>query len=186
MADDIKFHIEGLEVILGKMAEVKSDVRLKGGRSALRKAATVALEAARQNASRIDDPLTAQKIKDNLALRFSSRRFRQNGDLMFRVGVLGGARSTGKSALKSAGSRRRKGVTSLADLGELEGAGAGNPGGDTYYWRFLEFGTSHASAQPFLRPALQNNVGPVIDAFVSEYDKALSRAIKRANKAKKA
>lgn len=185
MTDNIKFNIAGLEEVLGKMAELKADIRLKGGRAALRKATTVAMEAAKANAERIDDPQTAQNIKANIALRFSNRRFKRNGDLMFRVGVLGGARSTGKSALKSAARRRRQGVASLADLGEIEGAGAGNPGGDTFHWRFIELGTSRAAAQPFLRPALKQNITPVIDTFASEYDKALGRAIKRAKKAAK-
>lgn len=42
---------------------------------------------------------------------------------MMRVGILGGARDMGK-------------------YGEFKGAGKDNPGGDTFYWRFREFGTS--------------------------------------------
>ncbi len=29
-------------------------------------------------------------------------------------------------------------------------------GGDTFYWRFVEFGTSHSRAQPFMRPAFES------------------------------
>ncbi|WP_217629295.1 HK97-gp10 family putative phage morphogenesis protein [Halomonas taeanensis] len=59
---------------------------------------------------------------------------------------------------------------------------AKNPGGDTYYWRFLEFGTEHMAAQPFMRPGMDESVAPATDEFVTQFDKAIVRAIRRANK----
>lgn len=183
MADEIKFGITGLESVLGKMQEVQHDVKRRGGRTALRKAAQLVAEAAQQNARRLDDPETANQIAENIALRWSSRTFKRTGNLAFRVGVLGGARSTSKAALKSAQQRRRAGTASLASMGEIAGAGKQNPGGDTFYWRFHEFGTSQLPARPFLRPALENNISRATDEFVRQYDRALGRAIARAKKA---
>lgn len=37
-----------------------------------------------------------------------------------------------------------------------------------WYWRLLEFGTEKMKAQPFLRPALENNVQAVSDKFIAE------------------
>lgn len=164
MADGIEANIEGMDVLLGKLHEVTVDIRHKGGRFALRKAAQVVREAAKDNARRLDDPETANKIADNIVERWSGRRFKRTGDLMFRVGVLGGARGH------------------AAASGEVKGKGKDNPGGDTFYWRFVEFGTEQAPAQPFMRPAIERNVQKATDEFVRQYDKALTRALKRAKK----
>ena len=44
MADGVEFSILGLEGLLGKLATVSVDVRHKGGRAALRKAAQVVVQ----------------------------------------------------------------------------------------------------------------------------------------------
>jgi HK97 gp10 family phage protein len=49
-----------------------------------------------------------------------------------------------------------------------------------FYWRFLEFGTSKMRARPFMRPALQENVGRATDVAVGELNKALDRLAKKA------
>lgn len=41
------------------------------------------------------------------------------------------------------------------------------PGGKTYWWFYLELGTEHAAAHPFLRPALWNNRVEVFKEFIS-------------------
>ncbi|MFW1969734.1 HK97-gp10 family putative phage morphogenesis protein, partial [Acinetobacter guillouiae] len=51
-------------------------------------------------------------------------------------------------------------------------------GGNTTYWRYLEFGAATTPPVPFMRPALANNIQPVTDKFVQmlndEIDKALA------------
>lgn len=79
---------------------------------------------------------------------------------MFRVGVLGGARNyeaygefkTGKSA-------------------------SANPGGDTFYWRFVEFGTERTAAKPFLRPAMEASIAPATEVFIQTYWKEIDKAV---------
>lgn len=165
MADNLNFELEGLDSILGKFQEIEQDVKKRGGRFALRKAAQVVRDQARRNAEALDDPLTSNSIAENIVERWSSRRFKRTGDLGFRIGVLGGA------------------MGAATAVGELTGSGKNNPGGDTFYWRFLEFGTQDIPARPFMRRALSDNITKATSEFVNQYDKALDRAIRRARKA---
>lgn len=45
------------------------------------------------------------------------------------------------------------------------------------YWRLLEFGTSEMAAQPFMRPALSDNVQKVTDTFVAALEPAIDKQI---------
>jgi HK97 gp10 family phage protein len=156
---DVSFKITGLDSLLGKLENLKYETKKKGGRFALRKAAQLVRDAAKQNAQGLDDPETGRAISDNIADRWNSRLNKQTGDLGFRVGVLQGARLPKPGAQVS------------------EGQGAPTP-----HWRLLEFGTEKMVARPFMRPALANNIGAATDTFVREYEKAIDRAIKRAKK----
>lgn len=164
MADGVSYELEGIEALLGKLDSVTEDVKYKGGRFALRKAAQKMRDQAKQNAERVDDPESPTRIADNIVERWSNRRFKKTGDLMFRVGVLGGAKRPATA------------------VGEIQGAGSGNPGGDTYYWRYLEFGTAKMAAQPFMRPAQDQAGQAIVSEFSRQYSKAVDRAIKRAKK----
>lgn len=174
MMADIEFKIEGLGPLLGKLEAVTYDVKRKGGRSALRKAAQLIAKAAQQNASIFDDPETKQSIAANIAIRWDGKRFKRNGDLGFRVGVLGGAQEYANT----------KDNVRAGRVGEshANGGSSKNPGGDTWYWRLLEFGTSKMQAKPFMRRALADNVDAATSAFVAAYSKAIDSAIKRAAK----
>ena len=157
MADSIGFALEGIDSLVGKLEAISYDMKRKGGRSALRKAAQVVANKAKEGAERLDDPETGRSIAANIALRWNGRLFKLSGDLGFRVGVLHGA------VLKSGG-----------DLS------ANSP---TPHWRLLEFGTAKMAAQPFMRKALADSISEVTSTFITEYEKAIDRAIKRAAKA---
>src|SRR5690554_4628623 len=135
MVDEIQFSILGLDSLTSKFNEISYDLRRRGGRSSLRRAANVVVEAAKQNAARLDDPSSGRRIADNVALRWNGRLFKYTGDLGFRVGVLHGARISKK------------------------GNPDDGPGGPTPHWRLLEFGTQtefgtqKTRAQPFMRRA---------------------------------
>ena len=154
---DVSIEMTGLDAVLAKLKEVEHDVRYKGGRYALRKAANVVRDTIIEGAKQLDDPSTQEEIAKNVAIRWSGKQFRTTGDLAFRVGLLGGAR-------------------------QQEQKGKPAPGGHTFYWRFLEFGTEKMPARPFVRTALSENVAKATQTFVAEYSKALDRAIKRAKK----
>lgn len=157
--------MEGVEALSKRLEGLKYDVSKKGGRFALRKAAQVVRDAARQNALRLDDAKTSEVIAKNIQEKWNGRLNKTTGNLGFRIGVLGGARdysaygelTTGKSA-------------------------SGNPGGDTFYWRFVEFGTQKVRARPFMRPAIENNSQKATDTFIVEFGRALDRALRKAPK----
>lgn len=156
MADGVEFSILGLDGLLGKLSAVSVDVRHKGGRAALRKAAQVVVRKAKEGAERIDDKATGRSISDNIALRWNGRLFKRTGDLGFRIGVLHGA--------------------VLKDGGDL------STNAPTPHWRLIEFGTEKMPAAPFMRPALADSISEVTNTFVTEYEKVIDRAIRRAAK----
>ncbi|MGP9696221.1 HK97-gp10 family putative phage morphogenesis protein [Halomonas sp. AOP27-A1-34] len=161
MTDPAALNVDGLEPLLARMDNISFDLRKKGGRFAMRKAANLIRDKARDNAAGVDDPATPAEIFKNVVVRFSPKDFKRNGDLVFRVGVLGGA--SGYAAAS----------------GEVKGKGKNNPGGDTFYWRFLEFGTINAPAQPFMRRALSENIQAATDEFITQYNRSLDRALRK-------
>lgn len=181
MAERVQVSLKGVGELNAKLQRLAKDMQFKGGRSALRAGALVVAAQLRANAATIDDPQTAEQISKNVAVRFSPKTFRENGNLKFRVGILGGARAPegSKQARATERRRNRRGNASLEDLGEIAGKGSGNPGGDTFHWRFVEFGTQKAAAQPFMRQALPQSAQQATDAFTSSLDKVIDRAIKK-------
>lgn len=166
-----EFELKGLETVQARMRGLSSDLQKKGVRSALRKAANEIKKKAVENAARVNDPLTKEDISKNIAVRFNARQSRQTGDVVFRVGVLGGAK---QYADNKKNVRTRRAGTSYKTDGDK-----GNPGGDTWYWRFLEFGTQKMQAQPILRPALINNTELAASTFVQELDRQITKALEK-------
>lgn len=154
MAD---FELQGVDALVAKLDSVSKEIRFKGGRFGLRKAANLVAAAAKEGAAQFDDAETGRSIAENVAVRFSNRTFKRTGDLLFRVGVLGGASIKGSN----------------------EDGGLKSP---TPHWRLLEFGTEKMRAQPFMRPALSENISACIETFAAETNKSIDRAIKRAGK----
>lgn len=157
--DGLEYSLIGLDSLQAKLDSVTYDMKRRGGRFALRKAAQVLKRQIQQNAQRLDDPETAANIAANVAERWSGRTFKRTGNLAFKVGIMGGA---GGSKPASAFS--------------------GLPGGDTRHWRQLEFGNERMRAQPFMRPSIDQAAGEITNEFVVQYEKALVRAIRRASR----
>lgn len=151
MADDIEFSLVGIDSLIGKLETVTKDLKKKGGRAALRKAAAVVVKEARQNAKRLDDPETGRSIAKNIAARWNGRVFKKTGDIAFRIGVLHGA------VLKDHPDKSKNAPTP--------------------HWRLLEFGTEKMPAHPFLRPAIDSTMDKVVNTFLTEYEKALDKAL---------
>jgi HK97 gp10 family phage protein len=165
MADDFALH--GVEGVLNRLRSMPEKLQKKGLRAAIRKGANLVRKAAQTNAKQIDDPLTAESISKNIAVQFSSRASKREGGIVFRVGVRGGARQYAATR-----ANRRAGR-----VGQIykTGGDKGNPGGDTWYWRFVELGTSRTRAQPFLQPALANNVESVTSVVVNELNSQIDK-----------
>ena len=156
MVDKVSFKLTGLENLKKKFEVVSNDVKFKGGRAALRKAARFIVNDIKKRAESFDDPTTVRSIKDNADLRWDNRYAKRTGDLAFRIGILGGANTRGK----------------LTDAKKAP----------TPYWRHIELGTENRPAHPFVRPALSENKSAVTNIFITEYEKALDKAIAKAGK----
>lgn len=166
-----EFNITGLDDLLKKFDNIQQQTKFKGGRFAMRKAANVVSDAVKEEAKQLDDPESRERIHANVAVRFSTRVFKRTGNLMFRVGIMGGAAQYSDTA----DNRRKRRVGNEY----ATGGSSKNPGGDTWYWRLIEFGTEKVSARPFMRPAIEKNTQKATDTFVQQFGKAIDRAIKR-------
>lgn len=159
MSNFIEFSITGADALAETLKSVSYEMKMKSGRFALRKAAEVIAEKVRENALRVDDPATPEAIHLNVEARWNGRRYKATGDLAFRIGIMGGA-----------GGNRA--ATELAS----------NPGGDTRHWRYLEFGTEKMQPQPFFRQALTEAANPATRELITQLQKSIDRALKRAGK----
>ena len=158
----IEAKMKGFDDLLKNIEIMKTEAGLKGARTAGRKAAIVIRDAAISNAQQIDDPQTSEDISKNIVVQVG-KSFKHTGDVTFRVGVMGGAK------------------TFKEKLGKKDKQ---NPGGNTSYWRHIELGTSKVSARPFMLPALRDNIGKATQVFIDEYDKILERTAAKLKKAK--
>lgn len=154
-----EFDLQGMTSMLAKFDAIKQEVKYKSGRASLRKTANFIAGKAKEGARTFDDPETGRSIADNIAVRWNGKLFKATGDLGFRVGVLGGAK--------------------LSNGGDLS-AKAPTP-----HWRLKEYGTEKMPAQPFMRPAIENNVREAITVFAKAMEKSLDAAIRKANRAAK-
>lgn len=175
MSDTITTRLTGFEEIKRKMRQLADDKKLTNAtKRAMRKAMKPVVESAKQNAQAIDDPETREDIAKNIMYK-QGRTRQQSNYVLGRVGVAGGASSNDKSKEIIIKEKRKRGEPKQ-EIGENQIALSG---GDTRHWRYIEFGTEHVPAVPFMRPALENNREKVVDEFrtamSAELDKELSR-----------
>lgn len=142
--------IKGADEIIKKLERLANAGKLKASRTALLQSANVVKKSAVTKAKAIDDPTTANDISKNITAQFDRRSFRRSGDVKYRIGVAGGAKEGGN----------------------------GGKGGDTFYWRFPEFGTRYIPAQPFLRPAIDENKEAAVDKFAEVMKKQIDKEVK--------
>lgn len=151
-----EFSFIGVDSLISKMDSIVEETRYKTGRSALRKAAKVMADAAKDRANRLDDPDTGRSIADNVRIAWNGKEFKRSGNLYFKVGIRGGAK--------------------------LKDAKSDKSSGPTPHWRLLEFGTSRMRAQPIMRPSFTENVSRSTTVFLTEFEKAIDRAIRKAKR----
>ena len=135
--------IDGLDDVLNRMSTMRLNVQKKHAKKAAKKALKPVKDDAVKNAKLIDDPATAEKIHQNIQIQIGKPK--NKDEIIFRVGTKGGAKSK---------NTKKKGK-----------------GGDTFYWRFVELGTSTVAAEPFLRPALAKNLDKSTNIFAEELKK---------------
>lgn len=159
------FDFKGVDGVIANMRELSLQMRGKIGRTAVRKGANVIRDAAKAGWQQVDRTGTPNKIYEKVAVQFAGRSFRQTGDLMFRVGIRGGA----KQYADTKQNRRARRV-----------GGSYNVDGSTFYWRFYELGSSHQPARPIMQPALFNNGQAALNAVVTELQRGIARFKKKA------
>lgn len=162
----ISFDLQGADELSKKLKDLSSKMQKRGVKRAARKSMAVVRNAARQNAKGLDDPKTAQRLWKNIIIK---AKVLENGDVLTSVAVKGGV---SRYANTDANVRRGIAGKKYETRGDKK-----NAGGDTFYWYWVEFGTSHAPAKPFLRPALRQNIQAVTDGFLSELNEEIAKAI---------
>lgn len=156
-------YIQGLDAVTRKL-KILSNGRLarNAANRAIRQSMKVVLNAAISNARALNDPSTPKSIYKNIVYR--QARLKSKSLAMGRIGVL-----TGWKTYTQSKANIRKGLAGKKY----------QVGGDVFYWRFLELGTEHMAAKPFMRPALQNNISTVTNDFAgifsAEIDKELAK-----------
>lgn len=151
---DAQWELTGFDRVLDKLMGIPVAIRGKAGRSALGRAARIVTNAAKKNAEKVDDAETGRTISANVTQRFRSKFFKQTGDLMISVGV-----------------QTKKGRIPTGNPDE-------GPKGNTPHWHLIERGTEKATAQPFMLPALTQNIGTVQEKFALELEKQIDKIAK--------
>ena len=145
-------NLTGADQLLKRLKAVEETMQRTVARRAARKGAIVFRDAARANyqSLHLDDPKTSENIARNIAVQQSRRGGAREGGVMMRVGIMGGARKA---------------------------KGTGAPGGDTFYWRFLEFGAPGRKIQPrpFMRPVLSQKAQQATDAVADDLARSLDK-----------
>lgn len=125
---NVGFDDKSLTEITNKLKALDNKALTQETRKALRKGANAFKREIVKNAKSLDNSRTTNAIWRNVAIR--SKKQTKKSSIGVYVGILGGARE-----------------------GKNKGIGKG---GDTWYWRLLEFGTVNMKARPFFRPAIDN------------------------------
>lgn len=139
---DFTVKMEGLGEILDKLKVLPDRIQRNVVTGGVRAGARVIANDAKQRAQAFDDPSTPNSIAKNIAVRSDRRLGRRHQGVAAKVGVLGGASKPAGDAFKT---------------------GSVNPGGSTFYWRFLEFGTAKMAARPFMLPAMTSQAQAAFD-----------------------
>ncbi|TEW87173.1 HK97-gp10 family putative phage morphogenesis protein [Psychrobacter sp. 230] len=160
--------ITGLDGVQAKLRQLGNQRKAKNAavRSS-RKAMNIVKKAAVVNAKAFDDKDSPEKIWKNIVTKAGKTKGVDN--VVMKVGVKGGAKNYGTNADNRRANRIGRTYQTQGDKK--------NPGGDTWYWRFKEFGSATNSADPFLRSALNNNMDAVQVEFSRAYKEELDKEI---------
>lgn len=157
---------KGLDEAMRKMRTLGPKLAQAPMRRTGTKAMKPVRDAARAGATRFDDPATASNIASKIVTRSGGRRAdRAERGVVTKVGVMGGA----KAYRDNSGNRR------LGRVGQSYSVDDPN----SFHWRFLEFGTRHMRAQPFMRPALEQNTSLVTQIYSASLSAEIDKEIRK-------
>lgn len=163
--------VTGLPELRDNIDKLSTEISGPSIKTALRAGANVIRDRAKANAIKLDDPSTPENISKNIVTSWGRKETQATGNMTMRVGIMGGAG-------RVRGERLKKGQVAVKG----RNANTSNPGGDTRYWRMLEFGTKHMAARPFMRPAMNTSASQAFSTFATALERAINRNIKKAGK----
>lgn len=170
--------LSGLKPVLKLLNNLPEDMKKRGLKTACAQGAGIIRRRASENFKAFDDKDTREKIYRNLAVQFAPYGSKRVDGIMMRVGVRGGAKQYVKNKYNSRKGRvGKKYATGGSDK---------NPGGDTWYWRFIEFGVPAlgiSEKRPMLKAlnqSAQAATDKVVTVLRSEVDRYVSKNRARA------
>ena len=160
--------ITGLDEVQAKLRQLGNQRKAKNAATrSSRKAMNIVKKAAVVNAKALDDKDSPEKIWKNIVTKPGKTKGVDN--VVMKVGVKGGAKNYGTNADNRRANR-------IGRTYQTQGSKT-NPGGDTWHWRLIEFGSATNSAKPLLRAALNSNMPAVQAEFTRAYKEELDKEI---------
>jgi len=147
--------IRGMDKLLEQLDQLKAQLAVKALAAGARAAFKPVLDAAKRLA-----PRDTGELADSIKLRIEKPN---EGDAVIKVGLM-----IGKST------KVRQARAAAAAFGESQGKKV--PAARR--WHFIELGTSHQAAHPFLRPALEQNQDEVLRILSDEIRKQIRKVAK--------
>ncbi len=148
----MKFDLNGVDELIKKLQRTQKEMIEKEAPKALAKAARVIRDEAKRRAELIDNPKSPENIAKNIVVRKARKKDTKHDEIKYKIGVAGGAKSGADGKVPA--------------------------GGDTWYWRFIEFGTVKMPARPFLRPAIAAKEQEAAAVFISSFKEGLDKTVK--------
>ena len=152
----------GLRGVLSALDKLPAEFRKSAEKAVLRAGGKPILKAAKAKV-----PVDSGNLKKSLGISVHANR---SGWISARVGPRKGFKSakslTGRKRGRATKGKRRTFIErKMADAQEIS-------------W-YVETGTPHAAAQPFIRPAIDSAAGEVVEAMAAGLDKHLTRVAAR-------
>lgn len=158
----MKFELNGVDELVKKLKKLQKEAVEKIAPKALKQAADVVAGEAKRRASLLDNPESPENIAKNIVVRKAGKRQTPPNAIKYRIGVSGGGKeSDGEEKVTRSGKVKK-----------------GPAGGDTWYWRFIEFGTIKVSARPFMRPSMAAKEQEAAARFISSFKAELDKTVK--------
>jgi HK97 gp10 family phage protein len=141
-----------MDKLLAQLKELEAELAVKALATAARKAFKPVLDAAKAMV-----PRHSGALADAIKLRVERP---SAGDTVVRVGLMIGSSRLAKQAQVAAAAFGEAQSTELPPARR---------------WHFVELGTAHQAAHPYLRPALDHNASAVLDILRVELDAAIKK-----------
>ena len=159
--------VEGLRELKQALKRLPKELRVKVLQQSLRPAANLVRNVAKAMAPQGPDTTRNIKLKNGETITVNHRGGMLKDAIVVR---------TEKKKFKRNQAELRIGV--LSGKTKKDGVNA-------WYWRFVEFGTSKQSAQPFLVPAFESTKYALSGMIKTSLAKGIERTAKRLNKGRK-